>query len=65
MGIPGGIMVGPYTNFIMNQLLKHNYKFRKENEQLKEMIQKFISGEYSKEKLNQEYQVLVGKDKKE
>jgi len=57
-------MTGPYTNWIMDLMSKDIYKYRRENEQLKEMIQKFISGEYSKEKMIQEYQILVGKDKK-
>ena len=55
-------MVGPYTNWIMDLMSKDNYKYKKENEQLKEIIQKFINGEYSKEKLIKEYQILVGKE---
>jgi len=57
-------MVGPYTNWIMDLLSKDNYKYKKENEQLKDMIQKFISGEYSKEKLIQEYRDMIGKENK-
>lgn len=56
-------MTGPYTNWIMDLMSKDNYNYRIENEQLKEMIQKFISGEYSKEKLIQEYKKLVGKQR--
>jgi len=48
----------------MDLLSKDNYKYRKENEALKDMINKFISGEYSKEKLIQEYQILKNKNKK-
>jgi hypothetical protein len=55
-------MTGPYTNWIMDLMSKDNYQYRRENEQLKEMIQKFISGEYSKEKLIQEYQLLIDKN---
>jgi hypothetical protein len=58
-------MTGPYTNWIMDLMSKDIYKYRRENEQLKEMISKFISGEYSKEKLIQEYQILVNKNKKD
>lgn len=55
-------MGGPYTNFIMYQLSKENYEYRKENEVLKDMIQKFLFGEYSKYRLNQEYQQLIDKE---
>jgi uncharacterized membrane protein YheB (UPF0754 family) len=57
--------MGVYSNFIMDLLSKDNNRFRKENECLKNMINKFISGEYSREKLIQEFQLLIDKDKKE
>ena len=63
LSISGGIM-GVYSNWIMDLLSKDNDKFRKENEALKNMITKFISGEYSKERLIQEYQLLIDKEKK-
>lgn len=53
--------MGIYSNWIMELLSKDNEKFRKQNELLKDMISKFISGEYSKEKLIQEYQILINK----
>jgi uncharacterized membrane protein YheB (UPF0754 family) len=49
----------------MELLSKNNENFRKQNESLKNMINKFISGEYSKEKLNQEYRTLIKNNKKE
>ena len=52
-----------YNNWIMDLLSKDNDKYRKENESLKDMITKFISGEYTKEKLIQEYQSLIHKEK--
>lgn len=55
-------MTGPYTDWIMDLMSKDIYKYRRENEQLKEIIQKFISGEYSKEKLVQEYQGVINKN---
>lgn len=56
--------MGIYSNWIMDLLSKDNDKYRKENEVLKDMINKFISGEYTKERLIQEYQLLIDKDKK-
>ncbi len=44
---------------------KEQKKLKKENQSLKEIIDKFQSGEYSKEKLIQEYQILTNKDGKE
>jgi len=48
----------------MDLLSKDNYKLKKENESLKEMNKKFFSGEYTKEKLIQEFQSLIDNDKK-
>jgi hypothetical protein len=56
--------MGCYTNWIMDLLSKDNDKYRKENEALKDMINKFISGKYTKEKLIQEYELLINKEKK-
>jgi hypothetical protein len=48
----------------MELLSKDNEKFRKQNEVLKDMITKFIPGEYSKERLIQKYQEFIDKDNK-
>ena len=40
-------------------------RLKKENECLKEMINKFQSGEYTRKKLLQEYRLLIDKDNKE
>ena len=53
-----------YTNFIMEILSKDNDKLKKENQRLKIMIMKFISGEYTKKELNNNFQSLIDKDKK-
>jgi len=52
-----------YNNWIMDLLSKDNAKLTSENDQLKEMIAKFKAGKYSKEKLIQEYQLLIDKEK--
>jgi len=44
-----------YTNFIMEILSKDNDKLKKENQRLKTMIMKFISGEYTKKELNNKF----------
>jgi hypothetical protein len=64
LGIVGGVMAGPYSSFMMDLLSKDNYRYRKENEQLKDMITKFISGEYTKDQLSKEYKLLIDRDKK-
>lgn len=56
--------MGLYSNWIMELLSKDNDKFRKQNELLKNMIEKFISGEYTREKIILEYQALINKDNK-
>jgi len=48
-------MVDPYDSWIWDILSKDNARLKKQNKALKDMISKFISGEYSKKKLIQEY----------
>ena len=55
--------MGDYSIWTMDLLSKDNDKYRKENEALKDMINKFISGEYKKEKIIQGYQSLIDKNK--
>jgi cell division protein FtsB len=57
-------MLNAYDNWIMDLLSKDNAKLKNENDQLKEMIAKFKAGEYSKEELIQEYQLLIDEEKK-
>jgi len=45
----------------MDLLSKDNYRLKKENEKLKDMITKFISGEITKKKLIQEFELLIDK----
>jgi len=54
-----------YDSLIYDIMAKSNAKYKKQNELLKEMISKFLSGEYSEDQLRQEFQVLVDQDKKE
>ena len=54
-----------YDSFIYDCISKDNYRFRKENDQLKDMIEKFLAGEHSKEKFILEYRALIDKEKKE
>jgi len=56
--------MGVYSNWIMDLLSKDNAKLKNENDQLKDMIAKFKAGEYSKEKLIQEYQQLIDEENK-
>lgn len=51
-----------YDSLIYDLIAKSNAKYKKENELLKDMILKFQSGEYSKEKLFQEFQQLIDKE---
>jgi len=52
-----------YDQFILECISKDNYEFRIENDQLKGMIERFISGKYSKDQLILEYQQLIDKGK--
>jgi hypothetical protein len=54
-----------YDSLIYDLMAKSNAKYKKQYELLKDMIQNFLSGEYSKDRLNQEYRALIEKDKKE
>ena len=56
--------MGVYTNWIMDLLSQDNYKLKKENEQLKEMIRKFVDGESTRDQLSKEYRLLIDRDKK-
>ena len=51
--------MGVYSNFIMDQLSKDNYRLKKENDYLKDITTKFISGEYKKERLINKFQSLI------
>jgi hypothetical protein len=45
-------------------MAKSNAKYKKQNELLKEMISKFLSGEITRDQLSLEFQALIDKDKK-
>jgi len=55
--------MGVYSNWIVDLLSKDNANLKNENDQLKEMIAKFKAGEYNKDNLIQEYQLLIDKEK--
>jgi hypothetical protein len=55
--------MGGYSNWIMELLSKDNDKYRKENEALKGIINKFVSGEYTKERMLKEFQAVIDKGK--
>ena len=48
--------MGVYSNQLMDLLSKDNAKVRKENELIRGMIDKYLSGKHTKKKLAQEYQ---------
>jgi len=51
-----------YDSLIYDLMAKSNAKYKKQNELLKEMISKFLSGEYTKDKIRQEFQTLINKE---
>ena len=65
LGIPEGNHMGVYTNWIMDLLSQDNYKLKKENEQLKEMIRKFVDGESTRKELVKEFQLFINNKSKE
>jgi hypothetical protein len=52
-----------YDSLIYDLMAKSNAKYKKQNELLKEMISKYLSGEYTKDQLIQEFQVIIDEGK--
>lgn len=50
-----------YSLFVVDLLSQEQDKLKKENESMKVMITKLISGEYTKKRLINEFQILVDK----
>jgi len=50
-----------YDSLIYDLMAKSNAKYKKQNELLKEMISKFLSGEITRDQLSLEFQALVNK----
>jgi len=54
-----------YSLFVVDILSQEQYKLKLENESLKVMITKLISGEYNQKRLIDEFQSLLKKDRME